>query len=144
MIYFHTNIIIPPDNIPAITPYLLAPFQNSDISTTGPKVAPKPAHANDTISNTELFGSLARSIAITDIIITVVLATTIDFFSVSLTPKNSCKIFCDTLDAEARSCESAVDIVAASIPASITPAHIAGSIPYVLRRCAILTIIVSA
>ena len=46
--YFHTNIIIPPDIIPAVIPYLLAFFQNNAHNTTGPNVAPNPAHANDT------------------------------------------------------------------------------------------------
>ena len=43
----------------------------------------------------------------------------------------------DALDAAARSCESAVDMVAARIPARITPAIRAGIIPCVARRFAI-------
>ena len=50
--YFQRNIIIPPEIIPDIAPYLLALLQNNERRTTGPNVAPKPAHANDTISNT--------------------------------------------------------------------------------------------
>ena len=62
--YFHTNIIIPPVIIPDIIPYLLAFFQNKAHKTTGPNVAPKPAHANDTISNTELSGFDANIICL--------------------------------------------------------------------------------
>ena len=49
---FHMNIIAPPAIIPDTIPYLLALFQKSEQRTTGPNAAPKPAHANDTISNT--------------------------------------------------------------------------------------------
>ena len=44
----------------------------------------------------------------------------------------------------AKSCESAVDIVAAKIPAKIIPATTAGKIPCVLIAPAIFTITVSA
>ena len=49
----------------------------------------------------------------------------------------------ETADAAARSCESAVDMVEARIPARMVPARNAGRIPCVLRRSAILTMIVS-
>ena len=46
-------------------------------------------------------------------------------------------------DAAARSCESAVDIVAASMPASIIPAIIAGKIPKELINSEIYMITLS-
>ena len=51
--------MIIPEIIPAIQPYLLVLFQNRDINIAGPNTAPKPAHAKDTILNTELEGSQA-------------------------------------------------------------------------------------
>ena len=58
---FHINIIAPPAIMPDIIPYLFALFQKSEQRTTGPNAAPKPAHANETIWNTELSGSHARN-----------------------------------------------------------------------------------
>ena len=49
----------------------------------------------------------------------------------------------ETAEEAASSCESAVDMVEARIPARIVPPSSAGIIPYVLKRSAILTIIVS-
>ena len=49
----------------------------------------------------------------------------------------------DTAEEAARSCESAVDMVDARIPARIVPPSSAGRTPYVLKRSAILTMIVS-
>ena len=78
--YFHTNIVVPPTSIPATAPYLLARFQNKESKTTGPKVAPNPAQANDTISNTELLGFDAITTPIIEMIITVTRATMSDAF----------------------------------------------------------------
>ena len=52
---FHTNIVIPPETIPASAPCFVVRFQKSAARTTGPNAAPKPAQAKDTIWNTELF-----------------------------------------------------------------------------------------
>ena len=49
----------------------------------------------------------------------------------------------ETAEEAASSCESAVDMVEARIPARIVPPSSAGIIPYVLKRSAILTMIVS-
>ena len=119
---FHMNIIAPPAIIPDTIPYLLALFQKSEQRTTGPNAAPKPAHANETILNTELVGSSAKNIDITDITTTVSLATSIDVFLDILICNTSTARFCDIADEAARSCESAVDMVAARIPARIIPA----------------------
>ena len=127
--YFQRNIIIPPEIIPDIAPYLLALLQNNERRTTGPNVAPKPAHANDTISNTELSGLPAINTATIEMITTVILATIKAAFSESLTPIHSLTRFCDIPEAAARSCESDVDIVAARIPARITPAAMAAITP---------------
>ena len=86
---------------------------------------------------------LAINTPITAITTTVIRATSMDIFSVILIWKQSFTRFCDTAEAAAKSCESAVDIVAASIPARISPPIIAGIAPYVLNKCATRTIIVS-
>ena len=121
--------MIPPAAIPAIAPGRVARFQNREQIMRGPKLAPKPAHAKETIPNTELSGSLAMirpNIATT---ITVALAAIMLALCESFKWKVSCKIFCETLEEAASSCESAVDIVLAKIPAKTTPARIAGKIP---------------
>ena len=111
---------------------------------TAPKAPPKPAHAKDTIRNTEELGSNAKSTPSMAIITIATLAVTSFFFSSSLIPKNSPIIFSDTDEAAASICESAVDIVAASTPARITPARIAVSIPCSEISPASLTMMVSA
>ena len=56
MLYFQKKTMNPPAIIPAVAPYLLERLQKSARRTTGPKEAPKPAHAKDTIWKTELSG----------------------------------------------------------------------------------------
>ena len=141
--YFHTKMVAAPTIRPAIAPCLLERFQNSAQRTIGPKVAPKPAHAKDTISKTELSGLDAMNTAITEIATTATLATIIVVLSLSLIPRKSFKTFCATDDDAARSCESAVDIVAARIPARISPAITAATGPMPLISLAITTITVS-
>ena len=58
--------------------------------------------------------------------------------------KVSCTRFCEMLEAAAKSCESAVDIVDAKIPARIIPAVNAGITPNLLKNFEISTMIVSA
>ena len=67
------NTIAPPPIIPAIAPGRLIRFQKSEKSIRGPNVAPKPAHANDTILNIALFSSSAITIAISAITKSVIL-----------------------------------------------------------------------
>ena len=67
--------LTPPVIIPAIAPFLVVLFQKSENNTIGPNVAPNPAHANETIVNTELSGSLAIIAATTAITNSVILAT---------------------------------------------------------------------
>lgn len=74
MRYFQTKIITPPVIIPASAPSLLERFQNNENNTIGPKVAPNPAQAKETISKTELLGSLAIKTAMTAKTITDTLA----------------------------------------------------------------------
>ena len=62
MRYFQINTNAPPDTIPAIAPGNVVRFQKREHIITGPNAAPNPAPANDTIPNTELFGSLAMTI----------------------------------------------------------------------------------
>ena len=61
--YFQTNTITPPEIMPARAPWRLLRFQNRAKSITGPKAAPKPAQAKDTMVNTELSGFQASRIA---------------------------------------------------------------------------------
>ena len=65
----------PPDSIPASAPHRLLRFQKRANSTTGPKAAPKPAQAKDTMSKIELSGLDAMTMAITAMTITVPRAT---------------------------------------------------------------------
>ena len=58
-------------------------------------------------------------------------------------PMKSCRRSCETLDAAASSWESAVDMVAARIPARMTPATNANRTPWELMRLAILIMTVS-
>ena len=108
--------------MPASAPFLLERFQNNAARTTGPNTAPNPAHAKDTIPNTELSGFPAKNTAITAIKRTVARATWIVLFSVRLTPNIPFNRFSETAEEAARSWESAVDIVQAKIPASVMPA----------------------
>ena len=101
--YFQMNTIAPPEIIPASAPHLLVLFQNSENRTTGPNEAPKPAHENDTILNTELSGSRAMNIAIIEIITTVTLAIIIAALFDILSPKKSVIISFETLEDAARS-----------------------------------------
>ncbi len=98
-------------------------FQNSENNITGPKAAPNPAHANETTSNTELFGLSAIIAPIIAITTTVALETHIISLLSAFLRTKPLKKFCDTLDDATSSCESEVDIVAARMPARITPAN---------------------
>ena len=129
--------------MPEIAPGRFVRFQKSAHITSGPNAAPKPAQANETMPNTELSGFLAITTPSIAIITTVILAASILFFSEILSPKVSRNMFSDTLDAAAKSCESAVDIVLARIPAKIRPAISAGKTPWVERSPATRTITVS-
>ena len=128
---FQKKIIAPPLTIPAIAPTLFVLLIKRAQRMIGPNAAPKPAHANETILKTELPGSLARKIAITEITTTEILARTIDFFAESLTLKVSCTRFCEILEAAFDQLVDlssyAVDIVEARIPARIMPPVKAGT-----------------
>ena len=86
--YFHTNTITPPTSMPERAPHLLLFFQNSASSTTGPKAAPKPAHAKDTMVNTEP-SSRAQITPMTAMTMTVSRAMIMDILSESLRPSVS-------------------------------------------------------
>ena len=129
--------------MPQSAPYMLERFQNSASRTTGPNVAPKPAHANETMRNTELFGSRARKTAMTAMTTSVARATRSFFFSSILMWRISPKMFSETPDAAVSSWESEVDIVAARMPARMTPQSRAASTPCWLIRSAMRTMMVS-
>ena len=57
------NTMPPPESMPAIAPARVMRFQNRLNSTSGPNVAPKPAHAKETIVNITLFSSSAITMA---------------------------------------------------------------------------------
>ena len=141
--YFQMNTIAPPEIIPASAPCQFERLQKRANNTTGPNTAPKPAHAKETMPNTELFGSRAIKAAITAMASKVKRAAFIAFFLspvlATLSPKRSE----DTAEDAAKSCESAVDIVEARMPARIVPASKAGRIPCLLNKSAICTMIVS-
>ena len=88
-------------------------------------------------------GSDAIKSAIILITTTAILATSIERFASCFLKIIFPKISSDALDAAARSCESAVDMVAASMPASMSPATHAVNTPCVLSRSDILMIAVS-
>ncbi len=95
----------------------------------GPKAAPKPAQAKDTIWNTLLSGSEARKRAMTAMTTTVSRAISMVCFSVSFTPKTSWTMFSEKAEDAASSWLSAVDMVAARMPARMQPATMAGKMP---------------
>ncbi len=140
---FHTKIIMPPDTIPAIAPYLLERFQKRAASITGPNAAPKPAHANDTIPNTELLGSQAITTPRIAITISTDLAISMDCFSERLILNTPLRKFSDILEDAARSCESDVDMVHARMPAKMIPATSAAKTPFSLISIAIFIMTVS-
>ena len=142
--YFQMNTMAPPEIIPASTPHLVVRFQNRAVSMAGAKVAPKPAHAKDTMVNTELLGSRARNTAMIEMTMTVTRATHMVALLDIFTPKTSFTRSSETLEEAASSWLSAVDMVEARMPAMIRPAANAASTPWVLSRSAILTITASA
>ena len=130
--------------MPLIAPQRLQRFQNRAKSMTGPKVAPKPAQAKETTRKIELSGSLAKIAPRIATPTTVRRAASMLFFSDSLTPKTSRRRFCVTPEAAASSWASAVDIVAARMPARISPAMIAATAPFEAISAAVRTIRFSA
>jgi len=141
--YFHTKTITPPVSIPASAPCILVRRQKRANSTSGPKDAPKPAHAKDTMVNTELSGFHARKTATMAIPITVRRAAFMEAAVLILIFKKSWSRFWDTPEAAVKSWESAVDMVHARIPASTTPATSDSKKPFCPRRCANWMITVS-
>ena len=137
------KIMAPPQTMPASAPWKFTRLQNRLNSISGPKAAPKPAHANETMRNTELLESQAMTTPTTAITRRLRRAISRRCLSLSFSPKKSPRISCDTEEEAARSCESAVDMVEAMMPERIRPATSAGRNPKVLRKCAISTMTVS-
>ena len=106
----------PPETIPATAPARFVLLQNRDITTVGPKAAPRPAHALDTSPIILLFGFHAMINATTETAITVILATVRTSFESASFLTNWWYKSSDAADAVTRSCESAVDMIAARIP----------------------------
>ena len=65
---FQTNTITPPPIMPAMAPARLIRFQNRLKSISGPKVAPKPAQAKETMVKMTLSSSMAIKIAMAQMI----------------------------------------------------------------------------
>ena len=141
--YFQQKTIRPPAIMPAMAPCRLDRRQNRAISMEGPKVAPKPAHAKETTRNTELSGFQASTRAIRAISTTVPRAASMVLRWSSWMPKKSVSKSWDTLEEAASSWESAVDMVAARMPARMMPATMASTGPFLLIRLASWTIMVS-
>ena len=99
---FQRKTIPAPPTMPAIAPALVVLFQNKEKSMIGPKVAPKPAHAKETILNITL--SLSRAITAAIIVITtrVILETHKTCLSEAVFLKIPWKIFFDTDEAAIR------------------------------------------
>ena len=87
---FHTKTITPPASLPAMAPCFVVRFQNREKSISGPKEAPKPAQAKETMRNTELSGFQARRIPIMAMPMTVPRAASMEWRVLSLMPKKSC------------------------------------------------------
>ena len=134
MRYFQMKTMAPAQAImPEMAPYLLVRFQNREKSR-GPKEAPKPAQAKETMLNTVLLGSQARKMATMAMPMTVPRAACMAALRLSFRPKKSWIRSWDMLEAAAGSLESAVDMVEARMPASTTPAMMAKSTPCWLSR----------
>ena len=93
---FQINTIELPPSIPAMAPAMLVLFQKREKSISGPKVAPKPAQAKDTMVNITLFSSRAIRAAMTAISARVILETHITCLSVASFLIIPWKIFFDT------------------------------------------------
>jgi len=78
--YFQINTIAPPTIIPANAPFRLERFQNRAKTITGPKEAPKPAQAKETMLKIELSGSFAITTPTTAMATTVKRAASIEAF----------------------------------------------------------------
>ena len=102
----------------------------------GPKVAPKPAQAKETIWNTELFGFQASAAPTTAIATTVPRAKSMEVLLSILMPRKLRSRSSDMEEAAASSWESAVDMVLAIMPARVTPASRAKATPQWLSRLA--------
>ena len=83
MASFHTNTLTPPATMPATAPAWVVRFQNRENSISGPKVAPKPAQAKETMLNITLFSSMAITMAMAAITSRVMRETHITCLSVA-------------------------------------------------------------
>ena len=92
----------------------------------GPNDAPRPAHAYETTSNTELLGSSAITNAIAAITTIEIFETSKTCFSVASFLIRRLKMSVAKDDDATKSCESAVDIIAARIADNIMPATTGG------------------
>ena len=106
----------PPDTMPATAPGRLVRFQNREHTTSGPKAEPRPAHASETSPMILLSGFHAMMQATTAITRTVIRLTFNTFLSSASGFRIFLKISFDAEEAQTRSWESAVDIMAARIP----------------------------
>ena len=136
MRYFQMKTMAPPAIIPARAPCRFIRFQNRARIITGPKAAPKPAQAKDTMRKTELLGFQARRMPTMAMPTTVSRAAVMEAFWLSFTRKKSWTRSWETPEAAVRSWESAVDMVQARMPAMTMPAIRAKKTPWVLSRSA--------
>ena len=88
-----------PPIMPAIAPALLVRFQKREKSISGPKVAPNPAHAKDTIWKITLFSSIAITIPIRVSASSVMRETSMTCLSVAFFLQTPWKMFFANADA---------------------------------------------
>ena len=96
---FQRNTMPAPPTMLAIAPALVVLFQKREKSMMGPKVAPKPAQAKETILKITLSLSSAMTAAITAITQRVILETHITCLSVAFFLNTPWNMFLETEDA---------------------------------------------
>ena len=141
--YFQRKTITPPAAMPETAPAKVVRFQYRAQITRGPKPAPKPAQAKETMPKMELLGSFAMKMPRMAMAMTVSRAASILCFWLSLKRNASCSRFWDTLEDAASSWESAVDMVLARMPARMRPAISAGKMPPLAKSSAMRMMTVS-
>ena len=110
-----------PDSMPAIAPYLLVRLQYSEVSISGPKDAPRPAHAYETTWKIEEFWSNATTMPKMNMTSSVMRATIITWRSVALRCSSPRKMFSPTAEAPMIMYEDEELMDAAKMPDTTMP-----------------------
>ena len=110
-----------PDSMPAMAPYLLVRRQYSEVSISGPKDAPKPAHAYETTWKIEEFWSKATTMPKMNMTSSVMRATIITWRSLALRWSRPWKMFSAMAEAPMIMYEDEELIDAAKMPDTTMP-----------------------